>query len=131
MQPKKILLAEDDHDDSNLFHEYLKGREDIVLMPTAENGIEVIKFLDKIVEHTDLPDLIILDQNMPKKNGKQTLVFLKSNNRFAHIPVIVYSTYTDDQLIKDCTKKGASMVVSKPLTNKGYHDMMDGFLKVL
>ena len=127
VSPKKILLAEDDSDDRMLFHEYLHDRTDILLLPIVENGIDVLEFLYKTLKG-DLPDLIILDQNMPKKNGIQTLIDLKADKAFAAIPVMVYSTYTDHQLVKACTSEGARMVVSKPLTRKGYHEMMDDFL---
>ena len=130
MSPKKILLAEDDSDDSILFHEYLQDRTDIVLLPTVENGIELFEYLYK-TSKKHLPDLIILDQNMPKKNGIQTLIELKADKAYSDIPVVVYSTYTDNQLIKACTVKGARMVVSKPLTRKGYQEMMDDFLSNL
>jgi CheY-like chemotaxis protein len=130
-QPKKILLAEDDHDDMRLFDEFLNDRKDIQLVAVAENGVEVFDLLDKMEMNSNLPDLIVLDQNMPKKNGIQTLISLKSNRRFSTIPIIIYSTYTDEHLIKDCTEKGASMVVSKPVTRQGYQEMIDELLKLL
>jgi CheY-like chemotaxis protein len=130
MPPRKILLAEDDHDDRNLFHDYLAGRKDIVLLPIAEDGADLVDFLEN-AGGASLPDLIVLDQNMPRKSGIETLVFLKSDNRFAHIPIIVYSTYADEHLVHDCTTLGAALVVSKPYTNKGYHEMIDGFLRLI
>ena len=128
--PKKILLAEDDSDDSKLFHEYLNERTDIVLLPIVENGIELFEYSSNASDNL-LPDLIILDQNMPKKNGIQTLIELKADKVYSNIPVVVYSTYTDNQLVKACTVKGARMVVSKPLTKAGYQEMMDEFLNNL
>ena len=67
MKPRKLLLAEDDKDDQHLFNDYLQDRDDIVLMPIVENGVALFDLLDKIADHDGLPDLIILDQNMPKK----------------------------------------------------------------
>lgn len=66
---------------------------------------------------------------MPLMNGKKTLQFLKSDPRFARIPVVIYSTYTDSNLIMDCKKLGALMVAAKPIDNEGYQKMMDDFLK--
>ena len=129
MYPKKILLAEDDIDDQKLFYDFLQNREDIVLMPMAENGVHLFDTLEKITSADDLPDLIILDQNMPKRSGLQTLQLLKKNNRYAHIPVMVYSTYTDQQLIKVSSEMGAFSVASKPVTKDGYHEMINCFLK--
>ena len=66
MNPWKILLAEDDSDDQKLFCDFLLHRTDIVLMPVAENGAEALEILERTTDE-ELPDLIILDQNMPWK----------------------------------------------------------------
>src|SRR5687768_499544 len=95
--PKKILLAEDDPDDRGFFFEFLEHRRDLLLLPPVENGEEVFEFLEK-AQNGNFPDLIILDQNMPKCNGLQTLAILKNNSHYENIPVFVYSTYTDDYL---------------------------------
>lgn len=128
MFPKKLLLAEDDEDDKQLFHDFLHHRSDLLLMPAAENGVALLETLDNIRDAKDLPDFIILDQNMPRKNGLQTLELLKSNKRYTHIPVMVYSSYADQHLVKTCTEKGASAVCSKPITYKEYNDMIENFL---
>ena len=125
MPKRKVLLAEDDEDDQRFFNEFLKNREDIVLLPIAENGEVLFEILGNITKDTDLPDLIILDQNMPKLNGIGALRLLKSDSRYAHIPVSIYSTYTDEELIKNGLSSGACFVVSKPVSQEGYHQMMD------
>src|SRR6478672_5398443 len=99
MVPIKILLAEDDMDDQRLFYEFLRDRSDIILMPFTENGEELILSLKEIKDTGQLPDLIILDQNMPKKNGIQTLQLLQNDNLYKGIPVVIYSTYADEFLI--------------------------------
>ncbi len=127
---KKILLAEDDFDDRSFFVEHLSERDDIELLPIAENGIEVFKFLDGLSTE-DYPDLIVLDQNMPMKSGIQTLEDLKASKAFAAIPVVIYSTYADSSLINTCISKGAEMVVTKPLSKNEYRDMMDNFMQTI
>jgi len=92
---------------------------------TVENGEEVLQFLNNA---THLPDVIILDQNMPKQNGLQTLCLLKGIDRYAHIPVVIYSTYTNDILLAQCLSFGALMAVVKPVDKKGYNDMIDKIL---
>ena len=129
MAPKKILLAEDDSDDQRLFQEFLKHRTDIVLMPIAENGVELMEQLQPIRDKNQLPDLIILDQNMPKRNGLQTLNLLKSHERFANIPIAIYSTYTDALLIESCMTAGACAVLAKPITKAGYNQMIEECLQ--
>ena len=128
---KKVLLAEDDSDDRILFQTFFSDRKDISLLQPVINGLELIECLMNIPADHDLPDLIILDQNMPKMNGKQTLSYLKSNKRYANIPVVIYSTYTDNTLVVDCKKLGAVMVAVKPIDNEGYQRMMDDFLRVI
>lgn len=95
MVKKRILLAEDDRDDRQFFHSFLQDRDDVDLMPAVENGLVLVNLLQSIADDADLPHLIILDQNMPKRNGLRTLEFLKDDPRFQSIPVVIYSTYTD------------------------------------
>jgi CheY-like chemotaxis protein len=125
----KILLAEDDGDDQKLFIDFLQHRIDIEIMPIVENGVELVKKLDGITDPEALPHLVILDQNMPKQNGFQTLKILKSSSLYSHIPVMVYSTYTDQNLIKTCNEHGACAVVTKPISKEGYNEMMDELLR--
>lgn len=131
MHIKRILLAEDDFDDQHLFRDFLGNREDICVMPVVENGVDLLECLDKIKADQHLPHLIILDQNMPKRNGLQTLQLLKAGIRYAHIPVMIYSTYADQQLSREGVALGAALVMSKPITRDGYHEMIDAFLNVV
>ena len=126
---KRVILVDDDLEDCELFLTFFAGRKDIHLLPPLLNGIELIDYLSKVRSDDELPDLIILDQNMPKMNGKQTLAFLKSERRYAKISAVIYSTYTDSALISDCKKLGADVVATKPIDNDGYQKMMDDFLR--
>lgn len=128
--PKKILLAEDDLDDREFFYEYLHRRKDLVLLPAATDGELVMKYLENTTIHNhDLPDVIILDQNMPRQNGLQTLELLKKNTLYSGIPVMVYTTYASDHLIEQSLEMGAIMVVSKPSDEQGYHLMINKLLE--
>jgi len=127
---KKILLAEDDPDDVSFFFQYLSERPDLVLLPPVENGEEVVEYLQKAHNGT-FPDLIILDQNMPKCNGLQTLAILKNNTQYEKIPVFVYSTYTDAYLVKKSIQLGARSVLEKPFSVEGYHKMIDDILELI
>jgi len=72
MNAKKILLAEDDFDDQQFFYDFLHKREDVILLPMVENGEEVFEYLMSTANQAEMPDAIILDQNMPRQNGLQT-----------------------------------------------------------
>jgi CheY-like chemotaxis protein len=127
---KKILLAEDDPDDRGFFFEFLEHRRDLLLLPPVENGEEVFEFLQK-AQDGHLPDLIILDQNMPRCNGLQTLAILKNNSHYENIPVFVYSTYTDDYLVQRSLQLGARSVLEKPFSQEGYQKMIDNILNLI
>lgn len=127
---KKILLAEDDPDDVSFFFQYLGERPDLILLPPVENGEEVFEYLDK-AHNGSFPDLIILDQNMPKCNGLQTLAILKNNTAYENIPIFLYSTYTDAYLVKQSMLLGARSVLEKPVSVEGYHKMIDNMLGLL
>ena len=79
MDKRKLLLAEDDEDDRMLFSDFLQDRNDFELVHSCENGMEVIEYLDAIEDVAGLPNLVVLDQNMPKMNGSQTLLSLKKH----------------------------------------------------
>jgi CheY-like chemotaxis protein len=127
----KILLADDDADDRLLFETIYAERADIQLWAGAINGVEALQKLNSVVDDKDLPDLIILDQNMPRMTGKQTLAILKSTPRYAHIPVCIYSTYADSNLIADCLQLGAARILNKPITNEDYQVIMDEFVSTV
>jgi DNA-binding NarL/FixJ family response regulator len=131
MSVKKVILVEDDPDDRDLFNIFYSARRDIRILSNVENGVELINYLHNLTTDKNLPDLIVLDQNMPKMNGKQTLAYLKSSERYAGIPTVIYSTYTDTNLVHECIKLGASMVAIKPIDDEGYQKMMDDFLELL
>ncbi len=125
---KKVLIADDDADDRFFFEKAYVNRRDIQLLATLVTGAEVIDLLDATKNDKDLPDLIILDHNMPLMNGKQTLTFLKSSKRYSRIKVCICSTYADHQLTEDCMNLGAFKVASKPITEEEYQLMMNDFL---
>ncbi|RXK83750.1 response regulator [Filimonas effusa] len=131
MVRRKILLADDDGDDRLIFTQVFDqlGRTNAAL-DVVENGLEVIDFLNRIHEDSALPNLIILDHNMPKMNGKQALHYLKSSQRYKSITVIIYSTYNDTPFMEECEKLGASSIIAKPNSYEEYIEMVKFFLDV-
>lgn len=125
----KVLLADDDEDDKEMFQEIMGLREEMELIKTVSNGQEVIDYLES-ASPEQIPDLIILDHNMPKLNGKQTLVYLKGSKDLKEIPVILYSTYSDNHLEEEGRKLGVQHIATKPNSFSEYKKMIDIFLRI-
>jgi CheY-like chemotaxis protein len=129
MKEKIILLAEDDQDDRIIFLEAFEELDiENVRLHTVEDGIDVINCLKDTPNEDDLPDLFILDQNMPKMTGKATLAYLKANDRYKKIPVIIYSTYPDSSLVNEFVNLGAEQVIAKPDSYNGFKEMVHTFI---
>lgn len=109
----KILYADDDVDDLELFREALKVAHSNANLQTAEDGEELMKYLEQY--NYLLPDIIFLDINMPCKNGKECLEEIRSNPKFSKIPVVMFSTSSYNEDIEETFEKGANLYVSKPL----------------
>lgn len=124
-QIRSILLAEDDEDDRMIFQEIINKlkEEREIHFETVENGLDLVQLLNDRPQQT-LPSLIILDQNMPKMNGQQTLVALKADERYLHIPVVIYSTHNDSRLTDECIRTGAEQIITKPDSFDGFSDMI-------
>lgn len=124
---KKILLVDDDTDDRLIFQEILGEIDSEAAVVTAENGLEMVALLDKMPDD-ELPDMIILDQNMPRMTGRESLIFLKENPRYRDISTIIYSTYQIQDFYQECLELGAQDVVAKPDTMQAYREMIEEFL---
>ena len=123
-----ILIAEDDADDRFLFKTAFeeKGFEDDIEF--VENGIELLKFLYAIEEKQpgdrQYPSFILLDLNMPKKDGREVLKEIKQHPEFKKIPVVVFTTTNSENEIRRCYELGANTYVVKPVS-------FDSLLKVV
>jgi CheY-like chemotaxis protein len=109
---KVVLLADDDRDDAEIFHEALEQVESSTQFFRVEDGSEVFAFLNN--EDNPLPDVIFLDLNMPIMNGWQCLSMLRNKKEFGSIPVIIYTTSSnprDLELAKDLKADG---LITKP-----------------
>lgn len=89
---KIVLLIDDDEDDLQMLEEALKIIDGNHQTIQANDGVEGLKMLESLLEEQRLPCLIVLDINMPKLDGKQTFLAIKSNNKFSGIPIVIFST---------------------------------------
>lgn len=110
--PNKIcLLVDDDADDHEIFTEVLKEVDQNITCLTAVNGLQAIKILEKVEQ---LPDYIFLDLNMPVMSGIQFLTEIKKNETFDKIPVVIYSTSSFHNDIKQTQQLGGTHFLTKP-----------------
>lgn len=111
---KKTLLCfliDDDLDDQEIFKLAISEIEYPVLCMFARDGAEALEKLESLDK---LPSIVFLDINMPRMNGKIFLKLFKADSRFARVPVIIYSTYFNQQIELEMMELGADGYIEKP-----------------
>jgi CheY-like chemotaxis protein len=108
-----FLLADDDRDDQEMFKDVLLEMFPQSILHIVANGRAVVDFLHHCTD-LDMPNLIVLDYNMPKGNGPDVLDVLNSYVRYRVIPKIVWSTSGSEDFIDLCIIKGAKAFFIKP-----------------
>ncbi|CAN5614001.1 response regulator [soil metagenome] len=106
-----FFLIDDDQDDNFLFEEALSQVAPSVKLFSALDGKDA---LERLLTMTELPDLILLDLNMPVVNGKECLAQLKYDQRLKDIPVIMYTTSSQSADIEETLQHGAICFITKP-----------------
>ncbi len=106
-------VVDDDVDDRQFLIEALAEIDMSAQCLTACNGQEAIAFLN--LTDSSKPDAIFLDLNMPRMNGKQCLAELKKSPALKNIPVIIYSTSSDEQEMAETLKLGAAYFLTKKI----------------
>lgn len=121
-----ILLIEDDAGDVELTREGLAAGKIFVNLHAVDDGIKALRFLRREEPYADAvrPDIILLDLNMPRMDGRETLKEIKADEHLRSIPVVVLTTSESDTDIIKSYDLGANCYISKPV---GFDD----FLKVI
>lgn len=113
--PKSIVFyADDDADDLQLVQDAFRQYARNVDFVTATNGSEALSYFYNLTDEDPLPCLIILDINMPLVNGKQVLRALRDQERFADVPIVLFSTSSMPSDIQFASQFGAGFI-TKPL----------------
>ena len=114
-KPKTILLVEDNKADIRLIQEALKNSSIDYQMVTVRDGVAAMAYLHQESEYADAlrPDLIILDLNLPKKDGREVLAEIKTNSQFKRIPVIVLTTSKNEDDIYQSYDLNANCFITK------------------
>jgi CheY-like chemotaxis protein len=111
-QSLMLLLADDDKDDCYLFKEALEELPFPIELKTVNDGVELMNMLT--LHESKLPDLLFLDLNMPRKTGFECLLEIKHNERLKTLPVIIYSTSLNHEVVNSLYEKGAQYYIRKP-----------------
>jgi len=117
-EPVKIILAEDDQDDQELFMEALSATNIPSEVTTVENGEELVNTLKDPAEPN--PDIVFIDINMPVKGGKEALEEIKSDQKLKDIPAVMLSTSNHPADIEETFNKGANLYIQKPSSFTGF-----------
>jgi len=110
-----ILVAEDDADDRFLIQTAFEEKGYTDKLDLVENGVELISYLADNAKN-NIPRIILLDLNMPKKDGRQVLRELKQHELFKRIPIVVFTTTKNENEISRCYDLGANTYIVKPTT---------------
>lgn len=109
---RTFFIVDDDLDDQDLFIEAVSEVDKSIECMSASNCEEALDMLRN--RKISLPDMIFLDLNMPRLNGKQCLAELKKESHLRDIPVIIYSTSSEKRDIDETTRLGAAHFLTKP-----------------
>ena len=108
----KVLLADDDIDDCNLFKEALDALPFITKLEIVSDGDMLMKYLE--ANEDQLPHVLFLDINMPRKNGFECLSEIKNNDKLKDFAVVMFSTSGAQEKINILFKTGADVYIRKP-----------------
>jgi CheY-like chemotaxis protein len=121
-----FVLVDDDLDDTSLFEEVLQEVQPSIKFQAAHNGLDAMNLLRNA--GTQLPDLIFLDLNMPRMDGKQCLVAMKEDESLKNIPVIMYSTSSQSKDIEETRQAGAICFITKPTSIHELRNVLSAFV---
>lgn len=124
--PIDILLVEDNPGDARLAQEALKDAKVRNNLYMVRDGVEALEFLRRQGKHTDAihPDLILLDLNLPKKDGREVLAEIKTDADLKRIPVVVLTVSKAEEDILKSYNLHANCYITKPIN-------LDRFLDVV
>jgi chemotaxis family two-component system response regulator Rcp1 len=124
--PIEVLLVEDSPGDVRLTREALKDAKVHISLHVATDGIEAMAFLERAGRHTlaPRPDLILLDLNLPRKDGREVLKEIKESPIFRSIPVVILTTSASEADVLHSYNLHANCYITKPVD-------LDGFLTVV
>jgi DNA-binding response OmpR family regulator len=125
MEKLKILLIEDDADDVQLLEEALQENHVAFDLYVIMDGDKVLPYLQSCIT---LPDIIVMDLNLPKVHGKDLLSIIRSTSRFVDVPLVVLTTSASPFDIQFAHDNGANKFITKPSSISGFNNTVEVIL---
>ncbi len=125
--PFRVVLADDDEDDRDLFEEAVVKLGTQVKLEVVNDGAELLKLLRSA---DSLPDIVFLDLNMPNKNGRESLTEIRSSPELKDLVVVIYSTSSSPKDVDETFEIGANLYVCKPSSFKGLKAMISEVIEL-
>ncbi len=124
----RILMAEDSPSDAELARQAFKNGKLLNELTIVKDGVEALAYLRKEGEYKDVqrPDVILLDLNMPKKDGREVLEEIKKDPGLRTIPVVILTTSEDEHDILRSYELQASSFITKPVEFEKFLDVAKG-----
>lgn len=125
-EPMHLLLVEDNLADAELTRECLENSKVFLELSVATDGVEALDFLLRRGSYANAPrpDIIVLDLNLPKKDGRQVLAEIKAHAELRRIPVVVLTSSDAESDIARSYDLGANCYVTKPLDLKAFQTIV-------
>jgi CheY-like chemotaxis protein len=125
--PVEILLTEDNPGDARLTEEALERSDLASNLHVAGDGVEAMEFVRREGDHADAPrpDLILLDLNVPRKDGREVLGALKGDADLRRIPVVVLTSSGSREDIVESYDRHANAYLTKPVDFDGFVDVVN------
>jgi len=125
-----IIVADDDEGDRFLIHKAMKDCGVINEIQFLDDGQKLVDHLTEnlklsVEKRADLPCLILLDLNMPRLDGRETLKIIKGNSQLREIPIVILSNSKDPGDIRGSYKEGANSFFTKPLDYQNLVGLMN------
>ena len=115
MRSINILLVEDNEGDILLTTEAFEESRIVNNIKAIRDGKEAINFFESVTKKEDIPDLVLLDVNLPKVSGHDVLTYIKNNEKYLSIPVIMLTTSSSERDILQSYKNHVNCYITKPI----------------
>jgi CheY-like chemotaxis protein len=125
-KPIEILLVEDDAGDVRLTREAFKDARVLISLNVARDGEEAMEYLFHKGKYADAPrpDLVLLDLNLPRKDGREVLAEMKADENLKSIPVVILTTSRSETDVLKVYNLHANCYITKPLDLKQFIDVI-------